>query len=80
MQSRLRLEARLMGRDAKEVYASEIESLDDKKSLEFNDLMTTLPSRIRRLSDFCWYECWIQQLKSEKKSEHTIRSYITSVK
>ncbi len=69
-----------MGRDAKEVYASEIESLDDKKSLEFNDLMTTLPSRIRRLSDFCWYECWIQQLKSEKKSEHTIRSYITSVK
>ncbi len=27
-----------------------------------------------------WYECWIQQLKTEKKSEHTIRSYIVAAK
>ena len=69
-----------MGREAKEFYANVIESLDVKKSLEFDNLIATLPSRIQRLSDFCWYECWIQQLKSEKKSEHTIRSYVTSVK
>jgi len=70
-----------MGRNAKEVYATTIETRNEEQSSEEKDeLLGTLPSRIQRLSDFCWYDCWIQQLKSEKKSEHTIRSYITSIK
>ena len=69
-----------MGRNAKEVYSGLIENIKEKRSLEFDDKIRILPSRIQRLSDFCWYECWIQQLKSEKKSEHTIRSYVTSIK
>mgnify|MGYP000034106616 CR=1 FL=1 len=34
-----------------------------------------LPSRLLRVADLKWHECWIQQLRSEKKSSHTIRAY-----
>ena len=36
---------------------------------------SSLPSRLSRLSELPWHECWIQQLRSEKKSPHTIRAY-----
>ena len=35
----------------------------------------SLPSRLNRLSDLQWHDCWMQQLRSEKKSSHTIRAY-----
>ncbi len=35
----------------------------------------SLPSRLNRLADLSWHGCWIQQLRSEKKSSHTIRAY-----
>ena len=35
----------------------------------------SLPSRLNRLSDLRWHDCWMQQLRSEKKSSHTIRAY-----
>ena len=39
-----------------------------------------LPQRLQRLALFPWFECWSQQLKTEKKSEHTIRSYVVAAK
>jgi site-specific recombinase XerD len=35
----------------------------------------SLPSRLGRISQLPWHDCWIQQLRSEKKSSHTIRAY-----
>ena len=35
----------------------------------------SIPSRLNRVSDLPWHDCWIQQLRSEKKSSHTIRAY-----
>ena len=35
----------------------------------------SLPSRLNRLDDLNWHDCWMQQLRSEKKSSHTIRAY-----
>ncbi|MEC7708287.1 MAG: tyrosine-type recombinase/integrase, partial [Candidatus Thermoplasmatota archaeon] len=40
----------------------------------------TLPSRLNRLADLKWHDCWIQQLRSEKKSAHTIRAYDVAVR
>lgn len=39
-----------------------------------------LPQRLQRLALLPWFECWSQQLKTEKKSEHTIRSYVIAAK
>ena len=39
-----------------------------------------LPQRLQRLALLPWFECWSQQLKTEKKSEHTIRSYAVAAK
>ena len=38
-------------------------------------LSDSLPSRLHRISQLQWHECWLQQLRSEKKSSHTIRAY-----
>ena len=35
----------------------------------------TIPLRLQRLSSLPWYDCWVQQLRVEKKSKHTIRAY-----
>ena len=40
----------------------------------------SLPPRMERISKLPWYECWLQKLRTEKKSEHTIRSYIVGVR
>ncbi len=39
-----------------------------------------MPARLNRISNLSWFECWLQKLRTEKKSEHTIRSYIVGVK
>ena len=39
-----------------------------------------LPDRIIRLSHVSWHPCWIQQLKTEGKSNNTIKSYLCAVK
>nr|ANV81124.1 tyrosine recombinase XerC (xerD) [uncultured Candidatus Thalassoarchaea sp.] len=44
------------------------------------EIKSKLPLRMMRISDLPWFECWLQQLRTEKKSEHTIRSYIVSIK
>jgi len=43
-------------------------------------LIDSLPSRLARLADLQWHDCWIQQLRSEKKSAHTIRAYDVAVR
>ena len=59
--------------------------LDSKDKLDLNStelLIHTknLPQRLQRLALLPWFECWSQQLKTEKKSEHTIRSYVVAAK
>ena len=59
--------------------------LDSKDKLDLNStelLIHTknLPQRLQRLALLPWFECWSQQLKTEKKSEHTIRSYAVAGK
>ena len=43
-------------------------------------LSDSLPSRLNRLADLRWHDCWMQQLRSEKKSSHTIRAYDVAVR
>ena len=43
-------------------------------------IKSTLPLRMGRISHLPWFECWLQQLRTEKKSRHTIRSYVVSIK
>ena len=38
------------------------------------------PMRLLRVADLKWHECWVQQLRSEKKSSHTIRAYQVAAK
>ena len=38
-------------------------------------LHNSMPSRLHRISELSWHDCWMQQLRSEKKSSHTIRAY-----
>ena len=40
----------------------------------------TIPLRLQRLSTLPWYDCWVQQLRVEKKSKHTIRAYTLSAR
>jgi|TARA_B110000881_G_C18581669_1_gene522150 site-specific recombinase XerD len=40
----------------------------------------SLPPRMYRISNLEWFDCWLQQLRTEKKSEHTIRAYIVAAK
>ena len=39
-----------------------------------------LPSRLHRLSVLPWFQCWEGQLRTEKKSKHTIRAYIVAAR
>ncbi len=45
-----------------------------------SDRNYVLPIRLQRLSALPWYDCWVQQLRIEKKSSHTIRAYTLSAK
>jgi len=60
----------------------------DKKPQNESDLSSSellihtknLPQRLQRLALLPWFECWKQQLRTEKKSEHTIRAYVVAAK
>ena len=77
-------EARELTEQNEEKTISEV-VVDSKDKLNLNSaelLMHTknLPQRLQRLALLPWFECWSQQLKTEKKSEHTIRSYVVAAK
>jgi len=77
-------EARELTKQNEEKIISEV--IDDSNhelNLKGADLLIhtkKLPQRLHRLAFLPWYECWTQQLKTEKKSEHTIRSYVVAAK
>ena len=77
-------EARELTKQNEEKIISEV--IDDSNhelNLKGADLLIhtkKLPQRLQRLAFLPWYECWTQQLKTEKKSEHTIRSYVVAAK
>jgi len=67
----------------------EVENLESGKNLSIDsDLNSSelliytknLPQRLQRLALLPWFDCWLQQLRTEKKSEHTIRAYIVAAK
>ena len=41
---------------------------------------TPLPSRLQSLSELPWFDCWMQRLRTEKKSEHTVRAYTVAAR
>ena len=41
---------------------------------------TPLPSRLQSLSELPWFDCWMQRLRTEKKSKHTIRAYTVAAR
>ena len=46
----------------------------------FTGIGQTLPSRLVRIQHLPWISLWETQLRAEKKSEHTIRSYLSSAR
>tara|TARA_Y100001970_G_scaffold224083_1_gene276077 strand:+ start:5085 stop:6239 length:1155 start_codon:yes stop_codon:yes gene_type:complete len=71
-------EARVLtGRDLDRGFGSHIttEGRFDNTSTFDSRNGPMLPQRLYRLSSLPWYDCWEQQLRTEKKSKHTIRAY-----
>ena len=73
----------LTKQNEEEIISQIVKDSDNESNLKGAELLIhtkKLPQRLQRLAFLPWYECWIQQLKTEKKSEHTIRSYIVAAK
>ena len=51
------------------------EERKERNILSISDRNSGLPIRLQRLSALPWYDCWVQQLRIEKKSKHTIRAH-----
>jgi len=60
---------------SKEALFDSVGRLGQRFHSEDVGLSDSLPSRLHRISQLQWHECWLQQLRSEKKSSHTIRAY-----
>ena len=60
---------------SKEAIFDSVGRLGQRFHSEDVGLSDSLPSRLHRISQLQWHECWLQQLRSEKKSSHTIRAY-----
>ena len=43
-------------------------------------VVNALPTRLMRLAALPWFECWVGQLRTEKKSKHTIRAYTVAAR
>ena len=43
-------------------------------------VVNALPTRLMRLAALPWFECWAGQLRTEKKSKHTIRAYTVAAR
>ena len=69
--------------DADEVTDMEIFEADgsiNPKQIRLDVQNKGLPNRLHRLRKLPWLECWLSQLRSEKKSSHTIRAYERAAK
>ena len=65
---------------SKEALFDSVERLGRRFLSEDVGLNDSLPSRLHRIAELQWHECWLQQLRSEKKSVHTIRAYDIAAK
>ena len=65
---------------SKEALFDSVERLGRRFHSEDVGLNDSLPSRLHRIAELQWHECWLQQLRSEKKSSHTIRAYDIAAK
>ena len=73
----------LTKQNEEKIIAEVIDDSNNELNLKGAELLIhtkKLPQRLQRLAFLPWYECWTQQLKTEKKSEHTIRSYVVAAK
>ena len=77
-------EARELTKQNEKIKNSQgVKSLNDESYLNSTELLIhtkNLPQRLQRLALLPWFDCWLQQLRTEKKSEHTIRAYIVAAK
>lgn len=75
-------------RDARTAGADEVTDMEifeadgsvNPKQIRLDVQNKALPNRLRRLRKLPWLECWLSQLRSEKKSSHTIRAYERAAK
>ena len=75
-------------RDARTAGADEVTDMEifeadvsvNPKQIRLDVQNKALPNRLHRLRKLPWLECWISQLRSEKKSSHTIRAYERAAK
>ena len=77
-------EARELTKQNEKIENSQgVKSLNDESYLNSTELLIhtkNLPQRLQRLALLPWFDCWLQQLRTERKSEHTIRAYIVAAK
>lgn len=75
-------------RDARTAGADEVTDMEifeadgsiNPKQIRLDVHNKALPNRLHRLRKLPWLECWLLQLRSEKKSSHTIRAYERAAK
>ena len=75
-------------RDARTAGADEVTDMEifeadgsvNPKQIRLDVQNKALPNRLHRLRKLPWLECWLSQLRSEKKSSHTIRAYERAAK
>lgn len=75
-------------RDARTAGADEVTDMEifeadgsvNPKQIRLDAQNKALPNRLHRLRKLPWLECWLSQLRSEKKSSHTIRAYERAAK
>ena len=77
-------EARELTKQNEKIENSQgVKSINDESYLNSTELLIhtkNLPQRLQRLALLPWFDCWLQQLRTEKKSEHTIRAYVVAAK
>ena len=75
-------------RDARTAGADEVTDMEifeadgsvNPRQIRLDVQNKALPNRLHRLRKLPWLECWLSQLRSEKKSSHTIRAYERAAK
>ena len=53
---------------------------ETSSTISQSSVVNALPTRLMRLAALPWFECWAGQLRTEKKSKHTIRAYTVAAR
>ena len=74
-------DARTAGADGvTDMEINEADGSNNPRQIRLDAQNKVLPNRLHRLRKLSWFECWLSQLRSEKKSIHTIRAYERAAK